>query len=77
MGFGYVTATGPGAFVVRFAGQVMVGKGIWSTTTLNVQVLVKHELVAVQTTGVEPTLKTLPLAGMQLRKVPPKTVGAV
>ena len=55
---------------------VMDGAESCSTTTLNVQVLVKQALVAVQVTTVEPPLNALPLAGAQARSAPPVTVGA-
>ena len=61
---------------VTLAGQVMVGAGMRITTTLKVQLFVKHRLVTVQVTGVDPALNVLPLAGTQPRRPPPLTVGA-
>ena len=61
---------------VTLAGQAMVGTGTGITTTLKVQVFVKHRLVTVQVTGVDPALNAVPLAGTHPRRPPPLTVGA-
>ena len=57
-------------------GQVNDTAGIWTTVTLNEQMLVKQIFVAVHVTSVVPTLKGLPLAGVQPVNVPPLTTGS-
>jgi hypothetical protein len=62
------------AGTVTLAGQVMLGGAPSTLTTNELEAMLPYESVAVQTTGVDPMGKTLPLAGTQVTCTVPSTM---